>query len=267
MKLKSIAKYALITAGFLTAGLTLAATNDATPTQQTFSPEQKTAIQKIVHDYLVNHPEVLVEASQKLQEQMQVKAQAEAITAIKKNGAALFNNSQTPVAGNPNGNVLIVEFFDYQCGHCKTMNTVVQALIKQNPTLKVVFKEFPIFGNNSELAARAALAANKQDKYYAFHDALLAADNPLTENKVFKIAHQLGLNIEKLKADMQSTEVTNELKQNYQLGEALGLQGTPAFIVSDKSLNTIKFIPGATSQENLQDQINQVKEAEKPQAE
>lgn len=223
-----------------------------------FTPDQVKAIQNIVHKYLVKNPKVLVEASRALQAQQMKTQQANAVSAIEKNKQQIFNDSASPVAGNPNGNVSVVEFFDYQCGHCKTMNTTINSLLKDNSNVRLVLKELPIFGGNSKFAAQAALAAKSQNKYFEFHKALLATSNPLDNNKVMAVAKKVGLNIDQLKKDMNSENVQQELRMNFKLAEKLKLMGTPAFIISNKALTKFRFIPGATSLANLKQQIKAV---------
>lgn len=228
----------------------------------TFSDDQKKAIQSVVHDYLVNQPEVLIEASQALQSKQQQNMQSEVQGLIKKHAAAVFDGTQA-VAGNPKGNVTLVEFFDYQCIHCKKMTSTVDAAIKANPNLRVVFKEFPIFGEGSAYAARAALAAAQQNKYFQMHAALLNVGKQLNQEEVMKIAKSLNLNIEKLKKDMDSQGVKDTLANNRKLAENLHLMGTPAFIIAStpdgkyqpNDKKPIVFIPGAITQEALTDLI------------
>lgn len=240
---------------------TMPSSPQTTATQTEFTPQQVKNIQKIVHDYLINNPQVLVEASQALQKQAQEKQQQYAMQAIEKNKQQLFNDPVSPVAGNPNGNVTLIEFFDYQCGHCKAMNKIIQSIVAKNKNLRVVLKELPIFGSNSQLAAKVALAAAKQGKYYAFHDALLGADNPLTQQKVFQVAKKVGLNVTQLKKDMKNPTIAQQLRANFKLAQALHLIGTPTFVIGNKSLTAFKFIPGATSKQNLQQLISEVTQA------
>ena len=226
----------------------------------TMTDAQKKAIEKVVHDYLVNNPEVLIEASQALQQKQQQTMQQQAQAAIKDNASQLFNDSMA-VAGNPKGNVTLVEFFDYQCIHCKKMASVLSDLIKKDNNLRIVYKEFPIFGKSSELASRAALAASMQGKYQAMHDALLKQEKRLNEQLILSTAKSLGLNMAKLKTDMNSKAVTDALNANRELAEKLRLMGTPAFIVAAtpagklKEGSTPSFIPGAASEEALQELI------------
>ncbi len=230
-----------------------------------FSASQVSDIQKIVHDYLIKNPDVLVEASQALQNKMQAEQQQEAMTAIKANTKDLFADEAAPVAGNPQGDVTMVEFFDYQCGHCKAMNDVVQGIISKNKNLKVIFKELPIFGGNSQYAAKAALAVHEiaADKYYAFHDALLAQTNPMDKTKVIKTARAVGLSaaqIKHMEQKMDEPAIDQQIKANFKLAQALKLAGTPAFIIANKTLDQFQFIPGATSADGLQQAIKAVQQ-------
>src|SRR3990167_1488843 len=227
-----------------------------TPTQ--FTPEQVTAIQKIIRDYLVSNPSVLVEASQALQQQTQQKQQQAAMKAIQQNVAAIFQNPTDPMAENPNGNVTLVEFFDYQCGHCKNVASVIEDLVKKDSNLRVIFKELPIFGGDSQYAAKAALASMKQgaNKYYPFHSALLKATTPLSKDKVLAAAKSVGLNVEQLKKDIEDHAILQQIRDNFKLAQALQVAGTPTFVLGNKSFTQFKFIPGETSQQNLQDAIS-----------
>ncbi len=228
--------------------------------EQPMSETQKKQIEKIVHDYLVNNPEVLIEASQAIQKKQQDNMRQQARSAIESNAKQLFSGKLTTL-GNPKGDVTLVEFFDYQCGHCKKMVPVVDSLIEKDKNLRVIYKEFPIFGESSEVASRAALAAAMQGKYKAFHAALINKKSRLNKKAIFAEAKKLGLNMAKLKKDMQSKEVTDTLAENKKLAEKMMLMGTPAFVVAKTPQgNFVKgsepaFIPGATSEDTLQDLI------------
>jgi protein-disulfide isomerase len=224
------------------------------------SDAQKKDIEKVVHDYLVNNPEVLLEASQALQQKQQQTMQQQARAAILSNSDQLFESKLTTV-GNPKGNVTVVEFFDYQCIHCKKMSSTMGNLVKKDRDLRIIYKEFPIFGKSSELASRAALAAGMQNKYQAMHEALLQLDKRLDKTVILETAQSLGLDMKKLEADMDSKEVTAVLDGNRQLAEKLHLMGTPAFIIAATPNGRFKkgsepaFIPGAASEESLQELI------------
>ncbi len=225
------------------------------------SPEQKVQIEKIIHDYLLSSPEVLMEASQALQAKQQLAQQTEAKSAITQNVSELLNE-KLAVDGNPKGDVTVVEFFDYQCGHCKKMKPVIADILAKNKNVRVVYKEFPIFGKTSEIAAKAALAAGMQGKYMAMHDALLQLDKSVTKEVVDETAKSLGLNVAKMQADMDSKAITDELANNRQLAEKMHLMGTPAFVVLSTPAGVFKagsetsFIPGGTSAEALQALVN-----------
>lgn len=221
------------------------------------SSNNQNDFEKKVHDYLVNNPEVLVEASQALQQKQQRNLQEQAKAAIGENANAVFSGTLA-VAGNPKGKVTLVEFFDNQCIHCKHMVPVINTLVEKNSDLRVIYKEFPIFGQDSEMASKVALAAAMQGKYTQMHDALLKLEGKLNEKVVMNAAKSLGLNMEKLKKDMDSKTVTDLLEDNRKLAEKLHLMGTPAFIVASTPNGVLDaktqptFIPGAASEQDLQ---------------
>lgn len=230
----------------------------------TFDAAQTENIENIVHKYLVAHPEVLIEASQALQAKQQKEMQSQAGSAIESQAKNLFNED-IAIAGNPHGNVTLVEFFDYQCIHCKKMSSTVDSLIKKNPNLRVIYKEFPIFGQSSVTASEAALAATMQKHPYSeLHNALIVKNERLTDEIVYKTAADLKLNVEQLKKDMKSKKINAALDANESLARALHLMGTPAFIIAstpngELAANTKpEFIPGAASEATLQDLIQKV---------
>ena len=226
----------------------------AEQTTTTFTDAQQKEMGKIIHQYLLNNPEVLVEASQALQKAEQTKRTEKAQKAISDNTKELIN-ANSPFVGNPKGDVVIVEFLDYQCGHCKRMVSVIDDIVAKDSNVKVVFKGFPIFGANSEFAAKSSLAAMKQGKFFEFHNALLGEKGKLTNDKIMAIATKMKLDVEQMKKDIESSEFDDHLKANFKLGEAIGIRGTPAFVVVGNP-NTDKmksfFVPGATSTTALQ---------------
>lgn len=230
------------------------ATPTATPAPAAnFSADQKQQIEQVVHDYLVNKPEVLIEASKALQQKQMAEASTKAKDAIAKNAAALFNAAQAPTLGNTGGDVTIVEFLDYQCGHCKSMSPVIGELIKADPKVQVVIRGLPIFGESSKIATKAVIAANKQgaENFAKFNDALLASTGPLNEKSIFAVAKKSGLDVTKLKKDMSSKEVEDQINENFRLARELGLMGTPAFVLSNRGYTKTEFVPGATSKDEL----------------
>lgn len=227
-----------------------AAEKDANTTTNTSSqaaalPKEK--IETIIHDYIMENPQVIEMAALKLREQQFAQQQKQQTEAIKRYSDQIFNASHDYIAGNPNGDVTIVEFFDYNCGFCKRAFGDLARLIEDDPQVRVVFKELPIFGASSQAAARAAIASIKQEKYFEFHRELLVQDGPADEEKAVRIAQELGMNVEKLKSDMESDEVRQALELNMELSQNLGVEGTPFYIVGND------VIPGAP--EDLYDQF------------
>lgn len=247
---------------FILFGLTtiasLAAPAFTNSNQAIFTPPQKTAIQKIVHDYLIQHPEVLVEATRALQAKEASQQNTETSSAITAEKKALFNDPMTPTAGNPNGTVYIVEFFDYQCGHCRSVANIVKTVLAKNPNVKWFFKELPIFGDESKYAAVAALAANQQGQYLPFHNALFAVPDGLSKETVNEVAQNLHLDVSALTTEMQKPSYEAAIQANFALAQKLGIMGTPAFVISNKAETQFQFIPGATDEQGLQTAIRAV---------
>lgn len=228
------------------------------------TPVQKKEIETIIHDYLLAKPEILIEASQELQKHQNALMQEQAKSAISEHGQALVSGTLT-VAGNPKGDVTLVEFFDYQCGHCVKMKPIINSLIKKNPNLRVVFKEFPIFGKESELASRVAIVAAMQGKYMKFQDRLFKADKQhLDEETIMDVAKKAGLNMKTLKTDMQTQAVTDLLEESHKLAASVHLMGTPALIILSTPNGQFKpgtktvFIPGAAQEDTMQEHIDMV---------
>jgi protein-disulfide isomerase len=234
----------------------------ATPvTPHTFDAAQKTAIENIVHDYLLAHPEVLMEVGRALELKQQASVQAKAEKVIPAVSKELLNDSTSPVAGNPKGAVSIVEFFDYQCPHCKVMAKEIDGLLASDHNVRIVYKELPIFGADSEFAAKAALAAQRQGKFLVFHNALLNAPGRLNNQIVLDIAKSVGLDLNTLQAQMNMPEYSTELKNVALLAQKLGINGTPGFVVlsvkKDGKTKSV-FIPGQTTKEQLLQAVHTV---------
>lgn len=201
-------------------------------------PELRSAFEGVVRDYILKNPEIIREAMQLLQAQEEAAKQAAATAALKEYKDELLTNADAPVGGNPKGDITIVEFFDYNCGYCKRVAPTVSAVLKNDPNVRVVYKEFAILGPQSVIAARAALAAKRQGKYHEFHVALMSAEQADADS-VAAIAKELGLDEAKLARDMQDPAVVAHLDRNYRLATAIGINGTPAFVIGDR------LIPGA----------------------
>jgi protein-disulfide isomerase len=236
----------LLTAAALAVAAWMAPLSSADAQQ---SAPDKTAIEQIVKDYLLAHPEVLMQslsAYQQKQEAAEAEAQRGALISRQED---LFRNPTSPVIGNPKGDVTLVEFFDYQCGYCKAVHADVRRLLDSDGKVRLVYKEFPILGPASITAARAALAAQRQGKYDALHVALMENRGQLDDDKVFRIAGSVGLDVTQLKKDMQAPEINDILQRNLRLASELNIRGTPAFVVGDQ------IVPGAVSLDKLKELI------------
>jgi len=191
----------------------------------------------MIHDALLSHPEWLMEMSQAMRQRQQAAQQQTAKQAIAQNHDTLFADPADPVAGNPAGAVTVVLFFDASCPYCKQVSPDIDRLMQENPDVRVIFKEFPILGPASQLAATAGLASLKQGKYDAFHRALMADKTPehqLAEPHLMEIAKSVGLDGVRLKKDMSSPEIAQKLAANIELGHRLGITGTPGLIIGDR---------------------------------
>ena len=199
-----------------------------------------------VREYLLKNPEVIMEALQILQERQRA-AEAEGLKrTIAERSDEILNDPAAPVGGNPAGDVTLVEFFDYNCPYCRRVAPTMAELEEADPDLRVVYKEFPILGPGSQFAARAALASRKQGKYVPFHNALMQASEQVTEETVMEIARTVGLDPEQLRADMQDPSIQAAIARNLQLADALGIDGTPSFVIGDR------LVPGAVELSTLQ---------------
>ena len=213
-----------------------------------FNDAQRKAIEAIVKDVLVKNPDLLQEAiaeGERRQQETQKLAQA---AALKEAHDPLVNAAHNVVGGNPNGDVTVVEFFDYNCGYCRKALGDVQALIKDDPKLRIVLKDFPVLGADSLEASKVAMAAKlqlKADKMFDFHTKLLESKGRVTAERAIAVAKEFGADVEKLKKDAQGPEVKAALAENVGLGDKLGLSGTPAFIIGDE------ILPGAVGVEPM----------------
>lgn len=217
--------------------------DDAMP----FDRQQRAAIERIVKDYFLNNPEVFLDIQQALEARME-KIQADRLkVALTTNAKDLFKRSSAPVAGNAQGDITVVEFFDYNCGYCRKAFVDMAKLLEQDKKIKLVLKELPILSKGSEEASRVALAAKLQGKYWEAHRALLTVRGELNEATALKAVEKIGVDMAKLKKDMDSPEVLGEIKLVRDLAQKMGIQGTPHFLVGDRA------IPGAPG--NLLEQV------------
>lgn len=204
-----------------------------------------------VREFLLENPEVIAEAIQKLRQKERVAQKQIVQTALKTRSNDLLHDKDTPVGGNPKGDVTIVEFFDYNCPYCRSVAPTVTKLKESDQNLRIAYKEFPILGESSTFAAKAALAAHHQDKskYVVFHDALMGHKGRLSEKVIMSLAEKSGLDVERLKAEMNKPEFNAAIKKNHELARALRIVGTPAFVVGDA------LIPGAADLGTLKNAV------------
>lgn len=206
----------------------------AAATNQVFNDEQKKAIEDIVRDYITSHPDAIFEAYLKPQPNKYEPIKVEQPIVSDENYVRLLKNPGNIVMGNPNGDVTVVEFFDYRCGYCKSAISTVKAFLEQDKRTKFIFVEYPILSRESVLAASGAMAANKQGKYLGMHFALMETIYDLNLPNILRMAEANKLDVEKLKTDMQSAELGSALQSNGQIGMELGITGTPTFLIGKK---------------------------------
>jgi protein-disulfide isomerase len=238
----------MTTSWFLVSALALAGLAAAPAGAQdksAFTPAQREQLKGLIRDYLLEHPEVIAEAVGKLQEKEEARKDAERAAVIATRKDELFNPKEQTFLGNLQGDVTIVEFFDYNCGYCKSMFADLMQVVKSDGRIRVVMKELPILGPSSVTASKAALAARNQRKYAEFHQALISYKGALNEAAVTTVAKGVGLNVEKLQADMKDPELDKIIDRNRTLAQDLGVTGTPALVIGDT------FVGGAIGKDRI----------------
>jgi protein-disulfide isomerase len=224
------------------------------PAAAQFSASQRGDIERIIRDYLISHPEVLQEAMAELEKREAAAEAAKHQAAVKQYANEIFNSSRQVVIGNPKGDVTMVEFFDYNCGYCKRAMEDMLTLLKNDPKLRVVLKEFPVLGPGSVEAAKVATAVRMQDKsgkkYLEFHQKLLGGRGQADKAHALAAARDVGLDVSRIEKDMESDEVKATLTESFKLAEALGLNGTPSYVVGKD------VVVGAVGHDALKEKIN-----------
>ncbi len=208
---------------------------------ESLTPEQQRAVEAVVREYLLENPEVIVDAIREMRrrdESFQAEKQQKTLSEMR---SILENNPEDPIMGNPDGDITVVEFFDYRCGYCKKVFPDVQTLLREDGNIKYILKEWPILGDDSVYASRAAIAVwqGQRERYGAFHTAMMLSRGALSELKVEALAEEASIDVEKMNADMQSPRIDALLATNRVLADSLGITGTPAFIFGDR------VVPGA----------------------
>ena len=213
---------------------------------------QDTDLEEKVLEIIRNNPEIIMEAIKILQAKDAKNKQEQADQNIKSNKQRLEDDKNAPILGNPNGEITIVEFFDYNCGYCRRAFKTIMNLIADNNAVKVVMRELPILGDASVFTAKASLASQKQQKYEEFHVALMNNRSRNTEKSVLKIAKKIGMDVDQLQLDMNSSFVLDHIEESQKLSESLGISGTPAFVFGEK------IVPGAIDLQAMKDLVAQI---------
>ncbi len=250
----------VISAGLVAVGALVAAL--ATPPARLASPgtaaspaADRSAFGRSIREYLLTNPEVLVEAMQELERRQDSQRDAVAQKGVQENQAELFRDPDSPIGGNPNGNVVIVDFNDYQCPYCKRAHQAVMSVLAADGNVKIIYKDLPILGEASRIAALAALASTRQGKHQALHDALMDHGGKLDRDRILEIAVSAGLDRAQLEKDMQDPKLKQIIDRNLALAAALGVRGTPAFVIGNQ------FVPGAVDAATLKRLIADARKA------
>ncbi len=206
-----------------------------------FTAEQKAALGTYIHDYLLENPEVIIEAVNRYKTKEEEKQNADAVGALDKYRDVIFKDKSMPQTGNLNGDVTIVEFFDFNCGYCHRAFEGINEAMAADKNLRFVFIDLPILSPESKMASEWALAANKQGKYWEFHKAVMGFKGPKNAENLSDIAKKVGLDVPQLQKDASSPEVKAQLEKHTEIAQALRISGTPGFIVGDQIIRG--FIP------------------------
>jgi len=246
----------------IVAGLALLAAALSAPAaaQTQFNPAQRGEIESIIKDYLLKNPDVLREALVEMERRAKQDEESKRSAAVADLAPKIFNSRHQVVLGNPNGKIQIAEFFDYNCGYCKRAMADMMDIIKKNPDVRMVLKEFPVLGPGSVEAAQVAAALHQQfdgEKYLAFHQRLMSARGQVARAQALAAAKASGADMDKLEAALNSEAVKAGIQEVMQIADALSLTGTPSYVVGDE------VVVGAVGQPTLQQKINNVRKCGK----
>lgn len=214
-------------------------------------------INKIIKSYILDNPEVLIESLESFEVRQRDEQMKKAQMAVKDRKEDLFADEHSPSIGPEDADITIVEFFDYNCGYCKKALNDLSTVLKDDDNIRVVFKEFPVLSPESHEAAKWSLASNMQGKYFDFHQALMMHRGQKNKDAFKKIADDLGLDFEKLEKDSQSARVKSTLDEMRDLAGALGVRGTPGFVINDQ------LYPGWIPADRMKDEIAKKRQAAK----
>jgi protein-disulfide isomerase len=240
---------------FLASALALIAAPGPARAQEALTPEQKQAVEQTIREYLLANPEVIRDALVELQRQQQEVEQVARQGAILELHEYVATLPADYVKGDPAAETAVIEFFDYRCPYCKAVAPSVDGVVAEDPGVRVVLIEFPILGEESLFASRAAIASRAQGKYLALHDAMMAHKGKLDQERILELAEDVGIDVDKLKADMAAPEIDALLGRHHQLADKLGVTGTPAFIIGQE------VVPGAIDAETMRAKIKQARQS------
>lgn len=208
-------------------------------------------IKELALEAILENPQIVMDAVAILREREAEAQAASAAETLETQRDLLERDKNAPVIGNVDGDVTVVEFFDYNCPYCRRAKPTVTGLIAGDPDVRVVYREFPILGDDSVLASRAALAAREQGKYEEFHWALMALSGRIGEAQIMQVADDLGLDVDQLRTDMDSDAVSEHIETSISLAQSLGISGTPSFVVGET------ILPGLVDQARLEELVAQ----------
>ncbi len=232
----------------------------AMPAQAQVSPAQRTEIEGIIKDYLMKNPDVIREVLVEMERKQKADEESARTKAVTDLAPTLFNSSRHAVLGNPNGKITLVEFFDYNCGYCKKALEDVAKLVKAEPELRLVIKDFPVLGPNSVEAAEVATALRNQikgDKYWQYHTKLMQTRGQIGKAQALALAKEMGADMDRLARDVASSETRASLQEVMMIADKLQLTGTPTFVLGDE------VIVGAVGQDELRTRIGNMRKCGK----
>ncbi len=213
-------------------------------------------VRELVLETIRENPEIVMEAVAILEARQAEAQSASQSEVLARERDTLERNPNAPVLGNPEGDVTVVEFFDYNCPYCRRAKPEVEALLAADPNVRLVYREWPILGEGSVFATRAALAAREQGLYEEFHRAMMGMNGRTEESSVLRIAEDIGLDVAQLRRDMEAPEIDTHIETSMRLAQALGITGTPSFVIGDA------LVPGVVDVEQLQSLVSDAREME-----
>ena len=246
----------ILAAAALPLALTAAPVMAQTAAPSTMPAEERETLRTEIRAYLLEQPELILEAIQLLEERQKAEEEKKAKEALAAMADDIYNDGFSFVGGNPDGDLTLVEFLDYRCGYCKRAHPHVAGFLKEDGGVRLIVKEFPVLGPDSQYAGRAAMAALKQNggaHYKTFHDAMIEHRGQLDQNAVKQIARTAGLDVDQLEADMKAPDIIANMRNTFDIAEALNINGTPAFILGDR------IIRGYVPQEAMLEMAAQVR--------